>query len=172
MPLPRPAPGSLTFTTCLNVSLRHVHPATRWKYAYGCSDPASWPFRGCRDQDGMFMYAHDENEGVEPIPDDLWVICEFARAAGASWIRFDAEMEPYADLPLYSDPSAVGEIWWIFDTAEELADWKKAVGDGVTIISERTDQVFEVIHVTFEIEKAKANQVLGYEVGEDEWLER
>lgn len=49
---------------------------------------------------GFFVYAHDEQgDGPDAIPEDLWACCEFARAQGCDYIRFDAEEDVVDELP-------------------------------------------------------------------------
>lgn len=71
-----------------------------------------------------------------------------------------------------------GRIWWVFDSEQELEEWRTKVGDDPWRGSKHLRVLFvdrnidpPRLHVFFEIEKAKANEVLGYEVGEEEWLE-
>lgn len=65
----------------------------------------------------------------------------------------------------------VGRLWWTADTADELA---RVLGEltskGATIIKVDTEQDSPRIQYLFELEKARAAEILGYTPASDEWL--
>lgn len=68
----------------------------------------------------------------------------------------------------------MGRMWWIADNQEELDQWKREwEGKPITVISVNGEghEGSTRMNVIFELEKAKANELLGYEVEEEEWLE-
>lgn len=175
MPLNVVMAASLNFTTMVNLSTMHTTAATRWMIEN--VPPERWPFRGCKDADGWFMYAHDENAGVVPIPPDLWDCCEFARECGASWIRFDRDEDELGasdrGLPLYAEQDdGIGLLWWVFESEAEWTAWRDEMQPkGVQVLDVNRILQQGRINVTFSLLKARANEILGYEVNEDEWLE-
>lgn len=163
--------GGLTFTTFLDLSTLHASWPTRWMIEN--VPPERWPFRGCKDMDGWFMYAHDENCGANQIPVDLWACCVLAQAADASWIRFDRDMDPWPGLQSYPErDDKIRLLWWVFEDEKEWAEWRdKYVPLGVQVLDINRELQPGRLNVTFAVEKAKTMELFGAEVGEDEWLE-
>lgn len=67
-----------------------------------------------------------------------------------------------------------GKLWWIADDQAELYAWKKEwEGKPIEIIGVNASghQGSTRMNVIFQLEKAQANELLGYEVEEEEWLE-
>lgn len=80
------------------LSMQHLSASTRKAFA---GPIQGWPAAGFDGFHGILIYAHDENLGVPPIPDDMWAILEQARRAGIEYVHFDEDLEPVAGLPVY-----------------------------------------------------------------------
>lgn len=101
---------TLEFRKVLVLSTAHVTAQTA---AMLNSTPLQdWPVLGGQYGDwGWFIYAHDDN--CEPaMPDDLWRVCEFARAQGCDNILFDCDAGVIDELPEYdhSAPLGMGDV--------------------------------------------------------------
>lgn len=65
-----------------------------------------------------------------------------------------------------------GIMWWIADSTEELMEWRKQWGQDVRVIRTSLHRDgSDRIDVVFEIPRATASAILGYEVEETEYLE-
>jgi hypothetical protein len=84
------------------LSSRHLSASTRRLFR---GAPSTWPAAGYDGFHTMLIYAHDENSGDPPIPDDLWTILQQARRARIEYVLFDDQAEPVAGLPVYADGS-------------------------------------------------------------------
>lgn len=90
---------SLPTTT---LSSQHLSASTRKLFGGALG---TWPAAGYDGFNAMMIYAHDENFGDPPIPDDLWAILQQARRARIEYVLFDDEADPVAGLPVYADGS-------------------------------------------------------------------
>lgn len=66
-----------------------------------------------------------------------------------------------------------GTIWWIADDIAELASWLED-WKGKPIILKKVEAHMDGstrMDVLFELDREQANELLGYEVGVDEWLD-
>lgn len=63
-----------------------------------------WPcLGGTYGEYGWFLYAHDENAGVDPdvIPSELFDVMTWARKQGCNYILFDIDADEVEDLPAF-----------------------------------------------------------------------
>lgn len=64
-----------------------------------------------------------------------------------------------------------GRLWWIADTPQELARLlTKYTSKGATVISVDATRDAPRIHYVFELDKARALEILGYVPDAEEWL--
>jgi hypothetical protein len=91
----------------LVLSTSHLHQATADKMQYGSlpliqydHDEYGWQVNVPSDEPAWLKIATDCVNG--DIPDDLFLILEFARERGFEWVLFDADAETVSGLPTFS----------------------------------------------------------------------
>jgi len=72
------------------------------------------------------------------------------------------------ELPEYYLETGTGRLWWIANSEQELESWKPKLDQCTVIKIERHTPT--QIDVVFELEKAKALEILGYQPDTEEWL--
>jgi hypothetical protein len=66
-----------------------------------------------------------------------------------------------------------GKLWWTFEDTKDLVDW--ATGKEIEIVHVQRQKKFlgrgYLLHVTFEVDKARAQEILGLAAppDEEEW---
>lgn len=64
-----------------------------------------------------------------------------------------------------------GKLWWIADNKAEAEKWiEELPAKGCTITLVDPEKSSDRVHVIFELPKAKAKEILGYEPDEESWL--
>lgn len=62
-------------------------------------------------------------------------------------------------------------MWWIADNDAEAVEMKADLeAKGCKIVKDKKEDESERHHIIFSLPKAKANEMLGYQVEEEEWL--
>lgn len=66
----------------------------------------------------------------------------------------------------------IGTLWWIASNLEEAEAWQKELQEkGAFDVGIQTEEDSELVDVLIKLDRATANEVVGYEIEPDEWLE-
>lgn len=107
------------------------------------------------------------------------VVNEHARETELDRIDKEGRFGVPAQDPLTAeDEEAVindekGQIWWTAADQAEADKWvKDLTAKGCTIRKVESEPDRTLVHVVFELSKSKAKSILGYQPGEEEWLDQ
>lgn len=65
-----------------------------------------------------------------------------------------------------------GKIWHIADNVAEAEQWRAdLLAKGATHVELKPEAGRSIVHVIITLDRSRANEILGYEVGEEEWLD-
>lgn len=67
--------------------------------------------------------------------------------------------------------SCMGEVWWIAGSLPEAQRWEAELTAKGAKVEIKPEEDRPAVHVIITLDCARANEILGYEVGDDEWLE-
>ncbi len=99
---------ALNISRIIALSTGHLTGDTMNRLENTPYDSSTYPVAGGPIPYGFFVYAHDDQgEGPDAVPDDVWTCCEFARAQGCDYIRFDCDVDMIPDLPDHSSTHGV-----------------------------------------------------------------
>lgn len=117
----------------------------------------------------------DKAKEIQPVvelPQEAW-----AEYSIQDWMydvaNWNTELG-YKDWVAYKfeiDKTGIGRLWWIAEDDQEAQEMQAdLIAKGCTILAadKRSDDGRH--DITFSLPKAKANEMLGYEVEEEEWL--
>ena len=72
----------------------------------------------------------------------------------------------------WAEYTGIGKIWWSAENLAEAQQWEAALTAKGARVELRPESDRAIVHVIITLERARANEIFGYEVGPEEWLEQ